>query len=620
MNSKIVYIVSAVSIMTTALAASLPGSNVCTQGPSYWCASEANAAECNFEDPGVNCLKYCEDTDNSPYCTDDMLEPQPEESPLIGADPCTWGPSYWCSSEENASECGFNNPESECQKYCADLDDSPFCPPMDGSDPCTWGPSYWCASADNAEECKLENPETECQKYCDDLGPSYWCTSDAKAEECQLENLDIECQKYCDDLGPSYWCASEANAEQCQFENPDIECQKHCGDLEDSPFCDAPLEAMFNSNHKLSRESGCMKQDTSLQLQTMLYLNQNFTKCLSLGKRLGYTQISLTLQHRVMAGIASSATGRQKQRVGWQKIDLSSQEYWNNYYDTSKEDNIDSTTRSDSDPVVSSRTTEWFCTSEEVARAVVPRVRSIVEDCEGEANILELGCGVSNLSILVQKEFPLARMIAVDSSQIAINTMQERVRLTADKSPTFKVADILNMQGTIADNSVDVLLDKGTMDALVHGDRFHKEEQIDSLHNTGEHMKDGDTSSHTQSQIQTQTQTQTRTLATHSHAPIEAQARTHSALETHTHTHTSLGPRGAATLCGQLVSEIVRVLCAGGVYVQISDEAPEMRCDFLTDHFSQFWDRRGVLVNFSELELEGGFTRYLYTVKLYEDR
>lgn len=35
--------------------------------------------------------------------------------PLIGSNKCTWGPSYWCASEENAKECNFD--WKECEKY-----------------------------------------------------------------------------------------------------------------------------------------------------------------------------------------------------------------------------------------------------------------------------------------------------------------------------------------------------------------------------------------------------------------------------------------------------------------------------------------------------------------------
>lgn len=33
----------------------------------------------------------------------------------LGSNKCTWGPSYWCASPENALECNFDY--SECKKY-----------------------------------------------------------------------------------------------------------------------------------------------------------------------------------------------------------------------------------------------------------------------------------------------------------------------------------------------------------------------------------------------------------------------------------------------------------------------------------------------------------------------
>jgi Saposin A-type domain len=39
----------------------------------------------------------------------------PPPPPLVGSNKCTWGPSYWCFSEENAKECNFDY--NECLKY-----------------------------------------------------------------------------------------------------------------------------------------------------------------------------------------------------------------------------------------------------------------------------------------------------------------------------------------------------------------------------------------------------------------------------------------------------------------------------------------------------------------------
>ncbi|EFX77043.1 hypothetical protein DAPPUDRAFT_321851 [Daphnia pulex] len=35
------------------------------------------------------------------------------EDVTVGKNPCTWGPSFWCASSENAAKCG-----SEAIKYC----------------------------------------------------------------------------------------------------------------------------------------------------------------------------------------------------------------------------------------------------------------------------------------------------------------------------------------------------------------------------------------------------------------------------------------------------------------------------------------------------------------------
>ncbi|KAF4992715.1 hypothetical protein FGRMN_6980 [Fusarium graminum] len=39
--------------------------------------------------------------------------------PLLGSDPCTWGPSYWCANEENMKRCGVT--KGDCETYADDL-------------------------------------------------------------------------------------------------------------------------------------------------------------------------------------------------------------------------------------------------------------------------------------------------------------------------------------------------------------------------------------------------------------------------------------------------------------------------------------------------------------------
>lgn len=41
---------------------------------------------------------------------------QQQQPPLVGGNPCTWGPSYWCASEKNATDCGLDF-NKDCAKY-----------------------------------------------------------------------------------------------------------------------------------------------------------------------------------------------------------------------------------------------------------------------------------------------------------------------------------------------------------------------------------------------------------------------------------------------------------------------------------------------------------------------
>jgi len=192
------------------------GANACTYGPSYWCASEANAMECQYD-----------------YS---LCEKKPEAKPVLGANPCTYGPSYWCASEANAMECQYDY--SLCEK-------KPEAKPVLGANPCTYGPSYWCASEANAMECKYDYSRceketvTDIQKPsevmdgtnpCSD-GPAYWCGSEANAKECKYDysrcTIDIKKPVTSEPVilgtnpcswGPAYWCRSEANANKCNYD------------------------------------------------------------------------------------------------------------------------------------------------------------------------------------------------------------------------------------------------------------------------------------------------------------------------------------------------------------------------------------------------------------------
>eukprot|EP00122_Pirum_gemmata_P002305 Pgem_evm1s2079 len=285
-------ILSIATLSASVYAAPNVGTNPCTNGPSYWCASEANAKECNFA--VSDCAKYPETT----------LGKQ-QQQPQYGSNPCTEGPSFWCASVENAAKCNYA--VSDCAKFpetvlgkmineFPPLEPGPVILPPNknrrtvtvGSNPCTEGPSFWCASEENAAKCNFavsdcaKFPETVLGKMINEFpplepgpvilpstegadpcteGPSFWCASFENAAKCHY-NAITGCKQYPETplgkvlngrpllppgfppksrraaivgskpctQGPAYWCASKENAAQCGFKVSD------CAQYPDTPL------------------------------------------------------------------------------------------------------------------------------------------------------------------------------------------------------------------------------------------------------------------------------------------------------------------------------------------------------------------------------------------------
>jgi len=121
---------------------------------------------------------------------------------LVGSDPCSWGPSYFCASEENFMECNDSGEDIDynamCAQYSAEDADTGkdgkkkggkgkgkgkllstdgrgaqavtlpafVGPALVGSDPCTWGPSYFCASEENFMECNDSGEDIAYNAIC----------------------------------------------------------------------------------------------------------------------------------------------------------------------------------------------------------------------------------------------------------------------------------------------------------------------------------------------------------------------------------------------------------------------------------------------------------------------
>lgn len=78
---------------------------------------------------------------------------------MLGSNKCTWGPSYWCASEDNAEECGFDFAECPVVKENSDSSDWT-------SADCRSGPSFFCASPEKASYCNYDY--AKCDVYFDD--------------------------------------------------------------------------------------------------------------------------------------------------------------------------------------------------------------------------------------------------------------------------------------------------------------------------------------------------------------------------------------------------------------------------------------------------------------------
>ncbi|CAH8523731.1 unnamed protein product [Heterobilharzia americana] len=158
----------------------------CLSGPTYWCSSKDTAKKCNA-------TNYCQATywpevnNNNNNINEDILKtensqmnhdnngnnvntvvtplpvPVAKSEKLLGIKPCTWGPAYWCISEETAKKCG-DAALMHCKtKIWINLPVTTT-PPSGmyySHEKCTRGPTFWCASFENAKLCG-EDAERHC--------------------------------------------------------------------------------------------------------------------------------------------------------------------------------------------------------------------------------------------------------------------------------------------------------------------------------------------------------------------------------------------------------------------------------------------------------------------------
>ena len=118
----------------------------------------------------------------------------------------------------------------------------------------------------------------------------------------------------------------------------------------------------------------------------------------------------------------------------------------------------------------SARTREWHCDFADCRAFIAPYcARAVRED----GTVLDVGCGGSSFGDELRSAFGLERLVLTDIDPGIVRILRERhaARRRDDgkgAKTTCLVADCTSMPA-IADDSVDVVVDKGTLDAL-HGE------------------------------------------------------------------------------------------------------------------------------------------------------
>lgn len=166
---------------------------------------------------------------------------------------------------------------------------------------------------------------------------------------------------------------------------------------------------------------------------------------------LGLALSTLTRPSSFTVPKSVSRIPRRAQEAADPMLSYQNKEYWERRYSTG-----DKGAHSD---IIDDRGVGWLCTYagpvQETLNAITGGDRSKV--------VLNIGCGMDQLSPDIYKD-GYTNLLSSDISQHAISEMQEK---TAEEMPLAKwfVDDVTKM--TLPDESVDIVVDKGTLDAVL---------------------------------------------------------------------------------------------------------------------------------------------------------
>ncbi|XP_042615772.1 citrate synthase-lysine N-methyltransferase CSKMT, mitochondrial-like isoform X2 [Cyprinus carpio] len=117
---------------------------------------------------------------------------------------------------------------------------------------------------------------------------------------------------------------------------------------------------------------------------------------------------------------------------------------------------------------------EWFFGFDSVKDFILPVLQSRSHSHTGQLNILDMGCGTSALGPCIYRNSPCAvKVICADISTVAVKLMQKHSNSTLvqpcnlSSALAFLELDCTQLRGYFDARSLDLILDKGTTDALV---------------------------------------------------------------------------------------------------------------------------------------------------------
>ncbi len=117
---------------------------------------------------------------------------------------------------------------------------------------------------------------------------------------------------------------------------------------------------------------------------------------------------------------------------------------------------------------------EWFFGFDAVRDFIMPILRAPKAHPDALLQVLDMGCGTSALGPCIYRHSPLpVRVTCADISPVAVRLMQEHVRAQALQSHNprsqleFVELDCTRLHKHCGSSSVDLIVDKGTTDALL---------------------------------------------------------------------------------------------------------------------------------------------------------